>query len=623
MAALDPFAVALAEIRGTAVLCEDVAGTVLFASDAWATMMDGDLVRTSPLAIVERMSVDEQPRAREKLMSAAEAGVAVEFQTRLAIDHRPGEWVSVLRVPVRSASGQLEGWVTAVTSLVGHLDPLDISGLERSVEDKESRLARMGAWELHVATGQLWWSSGIYEMFGRDPAEYEPTYEHFLETIHPADRDLVIGHVQSAFTGESRYDVRHRIVLPRGEVRFVRERAEVDRDESGAPLRLIGTVEDVTDEIHEMQNRRRATRALATLTKANAALVHAPDEESLLRQMCGAAVEAGGYPLAWYGRLRPDGTFEVQALNSESPAEAYLRGFNIEQGVSLAASGATWRTARSGESIVYTDGGSAPDFEGWRSRARDYGLRSSVSLPVRHEEQLDGLLMVYSVEPDAFDPNAVQILEELAQELGFGLGRLSANQRITGALEGTIRVLAATVELRDPYTAGHQARVSNLAAQIAEHLQLDESAIHGIRLAGLVHDIGKVTVPTEFLTRPGTLRPAELELIKEHAKIGEDLLSSIDFPWPIASIVGQHHERMDGSGYPRGLAGRDILVPSRIMAVADVVEAMSRFRPYREALGEDIALQEITLHRGVLFDADAVDACIAVIESGFAFEGPT
>jgi putative nucleotidyltransferase with HDIG domain len=227
---------------------------------------------------------------------------------------------------------------------------------------------------------------------------------------------------------------------------------------------------------------------------------------------------------------------------------------------------------------------------------------------------------VYSREREAFDAGALNILQEVAQELGFGLGRLYANRRITGALEGTIKVLAATVELRDPYTAGHQAQVSYLATRIAREMALSESEAHALGLAGLVHDIGKVTVPTEFLTRPGALRPAEFELIKDHARIGEELLSSIDFPWPIATIVGQHHERLDGSGYPRGLVGDEILLPSRIMAVADVVEAMSRFRPYREALGEDRAIEEIRTKRGTLFDPDAVDACLSILESGHAFE---
>lgn len=610
---LDPFAIAIARVIGPAILCEDSAGRVLLANDAWARLMDGDLHRYEPLDILARLYPDDVDRAREKLSSGLESGGAIEFQTRIAFDHAAGDWVTVSRRPVRDEAGVLQGWVTSIVGLVGHLDPLGLSGIELTEQEKQARLAGMGAWELQVATGELWWSSGVYAMFKREPSTYLPSYEHFLETIYPPDREEVVRRTETALTEGLSFDIRHRIIRPDGEIRFVREKAEVERGPMGEPVRMIGTVEDVTDELLAARHRSRAANALATLSRSNAALVHATDEGSLLQQMCAAAVETGGYTMAWYGRLRPDGSVEVLGLDAQDAQTSYAEALGIGLGALVQ------RPASAAEIVSVDDLRQGDD--PWRARARDCGLRAAVTLQVRHDEVLDGFLTVYSRDDDAFDEGAVGILAEVAQELGFGLGRLHADRRFTGALEGTIKVLAAIVELRDPYTAGHQARVSNLASLIAQQMALSESDAHGIRLAGLVHDIGKVTVPVEFLTRPGSLRPAELELIREHAKIGEDLMSTIDFPWPIASIVGQHHERMDGSGYPRGLVGDQILLPSRIMAVADVVEAMSRFRPYREALGEVRAIEEIRSNRGTLFDADAVDACLAVLESGFDFEG--
>jgi HD-GYP domain-containing protein (c-di-GMP phosphodiesterase class II) len=152
---------------------------------------------------------------------------------------------------------------------------------------------------------------------------------------------------------------------------------------------------------------------------------------------------------------------------------------------------------------------------------------------------------------------------------------------------------------------------------------LDADSLHGMHLAGLVHDIGKVSIPAEILTRPGKLRPAERALIQEHAELGERLLATIEFPWPLAKLVGQHHERWNGSGYPHGLIGTEVLQGARVLAVADVVEAMSRFRPYREALGIGKAIEEITVNRGVLFDPDAVDACTTVLAEGFIFATET
>jgi PAS domain S-box-containing protein len=182
------------------------------------------------------------------------------------------------------------------------------------------------------------------------------------------------------------------------------------------------------------------------------------------------------------------------------------------------------------------------------------------------------------------------------------------------SLEDAVRALAVTVESRDPYTAGHQRRVSELSVLIGRELGLDEDRLHGLRLAGAIHDLGKIGIPAEILNKPGPPSAIERDLVRTHAQRGYDILKDIAFPWPIARVVREHHERMDGSGYPQGLRGEDILLESRIVTVADVLEAMSSYRPYRSALGLDVALAELRDHRGVYYDADAVDACIAVLE---------
>ena len=190
-------------------------------------------------------------------------------------------------------------------------------------------------------------------------------------------------------------------------------------------------------------------------------------------------------------------------------------------------------------------------------------------------------------------------------------------RKITGA---TIQAMAQTVEVRDPYTAGHQKRVANLARAIALHMGLPPEQVDGIRMAGLIHDIGKISVPAEILSKPGALTDLELALIKTHPQVGHDILKDIEFPWDIAGPVFQHHERLDGSGYPQGLEERDILLESRILAVADVVEAMASHRPYRPSIGLEKALAEITDKRGIVYDSRVVDACLAVFadkESSF------
>ena len=185
-------------------------------------------------------------------------------------------------------------------------------------------------------------------------------------------------------------------------------------------------------------------------------------------------------------------------------------------------------------------------------------------------------------------------------------------ERWRKSLEATVAAIASTVEMRDPYTAGHQRRVAALAAAIARALDLPPDEAHGLYLAGLIHDVGKITIPAEILSKPGVLSPIERQLVEAHAEAGYDILKGIDFPWPIAETVRQHHERLDGSGYPRRLEGEAILPGARIIAVADVVESMMSHRPYRPALGVAAALAEIEAGSGRIYDAAAAAACAAL-----------
>lgn len=209
-------------------------------------------------------------------------------------------------------------------------------------------------------------------------------------------------------------------------------------------------------------------------------------------------------------------------------------------------------------------------------------------------------------------------LEDLVEERTAELRE--SEKKLKTSLLDSITALAAIVEMRDPYTAGHQRRTAQLAIAIAKELQLPAEQVEGIHLAGVVHDVGKIRVPAEILTKPGKLTGLEFSIIKEHAQNGYEILSNIDFPWPIAEIVLQHHERLDGSGYPQALSNGKILLEAKILAVADVVESMMSHRPYRPALGIDSALDNIALNRGALFDSAAVDACIRLFrEQDFNF----
>ena len=201
----------------------------------------------------------------------------------------------------------------------------------------------------------------------------------------------------------------------------------------------------------------------------------------------------------------------------------------------------------------------------------------------------------------------VKLSESLYEELKKSSDKIKTN------INGTIHAMAMTVEMRDPYTAGHQRQVADLASAIAEKMGIPREQIDSIHLAGTIHDIGKMQVPTEILNKSGKLTKLEFDMIKTHPQAGYDILKTIEFQWPIAEFVLQHHERMDGSGYPSGLSGNEILIEARILSVADVVDAMVPHRPYRPALGIERAREEITNNRGILYDSDVVDACLSVI----------
>jgi len=191
--------------------------------------------------------------------------------------------------------------------------------------------------------------------------------------------------------------------------------------------------------------------------------------------------------------------------------------------------------------------------------------------------------------------------------------------KLQDTLKGTVVALASMAEKRDPHTAGHHRRVAELVEVMAKRMNLLPKQVTGASISAALHDIGKIYVPAEFLSKPGVITDLEREIIREHPRVGHDILQEVDFIWPVAEIVYQHHERMDGSGYPRSLSGDEILIEARILAVADVVEAMVSHRPYRGALDKREALDEIESHSGILYDEGVVDACLSIFREGFAF----
>ena len=277
-------------------------------------------------------------------------------------------------------------------------------------------------------------------------------------------------------------------------------------------------------------------------------------------------------------------------------------------------------------------------------RLIEAGVSSCMVVPLRARGELIGSLNLGFASSDRTTEERTQAVTELANQLAIALRQTQLRQAvetharelerhvkelrlakaevegsyelISRTLSQTVEALAAAAEVRDPYTAGHQRRVTELAVAIARKLELDAIRVEGLRVAGLMHDIGKMAIPSELLSKPSKLSDLEYRMIQDHPQTARGILSTVEFPWPIGDIVLQHHERLDGSGYPSALSGDEILLEARILAVADVVEAMASHRPYRPARGIDQALREIRDGAGTKYDERVVEACTLLFESG-------
>jgi PAS domain S-box-containing protein/putative nucleotidyltransferase with HDIG domain len=435
--------------------------------------------------------------------------------------------------------------------------------------------------------------------------------------------------LRQALTTGTRQAVEFAWVNARGETLNLQYVVVPERDQSGKVVSVLAVGRDVSEHARAEQalrssesHLRRVNRALRTLSAGNETLVRAGSEQELLDEMCRVMVDVGDHALAFIGDVAPDGR-AVEMRAWAGPDDAGLREC-VRSGNCRPLIVALERN----QPVVIHDMGSDPLCSECGGRFRACGVSSSVILPLQSEGERLGALAISSTDLAAFDDDEVALLTELSGDLAYGIRamrnrvcREEGQLRIQATMESTIQALASTVEFRDPYTAGHQRRVAQLAKAIGREMGLSDDCVNGLYLAAIVHDIGKIRVPAEVLTRPGKLSRVEFELVKAHVEAGYDILKSIDFSWPIADIVHQHHERLDGSGYPNGLTSDDLLLESRILSVADVVEAIASFRPYRPALGVDVALAEIEAGRGALYDSEVVDACIRQFrEKSFAFE---
>ena len=507
-------------------------------------------------------------------------------------------------------------------------------------------LGRIGNWEFDIDNQKIDWSDETYRLYERDPAFGPPTVEEEAAYYSPEQVEILREYTRRAIEEGEEFEYDLQAKLPSGKPAHFSATMRPVKDESGRIVKLFGTVQDITERKRAEEELLQRQLRLSALNRMGRALAETFELVRIYRiayEHVAQLVDCPCFGISLYDpptrALRAEFMLDDGELIDAARFPPMVMGIEPTQGRVRAI------ITRQPEIIT--------DFPAVLEKATDSGVRVGVSenvhdtgaamyVPMVARGQVIGLLEVQSYRLNAYSAEHAALLGPAANQIGLSIqnARLyeEAQQQLAErkraqeelrhtaetlrkTLGATIQAMAFTVETRDPYTAGHQRQVANLARAMATEMGLSKEQIEGIRMAAVIHDMGKITVPTDILNKPGRLNEHEFGIIKAHPEVAYNILKTIEFPWPIAQIIFQHHERMDGSGYPQGLSGEEIIVEARVLAVADVVEAMASFRPYRPALGIDKALEEISQNKGVLYDPEVVDACLKLFtEKGFRFE---
>ena len=490
-----------------------------------------------------------------------------------------------------------------------------------------------------VFKGYADWSVDFFDqkveaLTGYSPEDFNTRKLKWKDLILPDD--LIDGRRKfiETWKADKSCEWEYRIRKKDGEIRWIQDLAQIFTDSAGKIDYINGILFDITDRKQAEERLKRTSRALRALSACNQALVHATREEGFLTDVCEVIVREGGYPLVWVGYAQPDKIKSVAPIASAGVEAEQPEWIGLTWGKGERGQGPGGMAIKTGEIQVARDILHDPALAPWHEEWRRRDFKAIIALPLIVEGKTIGILDISSQDLGAFDPEEVRLLEELAGGVSFGIWSLRNDrerqraeaevqhslEKLKKALDGTVLAVANTVEMRDPYTAGHQRQVAQLAGAIAQEMGFPAERVEGMRVLGCLHDIGKIAIPAEILSKPGRISPMEFTLIKDHPRVGYEIIKDIDFPFPLAEGILQHHERLNGSGYPQGISGTDIILEARILGVADVVEAMASHRPYRRSLGIDPALEEISRNRGILYDPEVVDICLKLFhEKMFSF----
>jgi PAS domain S-box-containing protein len=508
---------------------------------------------------------------------------------------------------------------------------LDITQRRQDHERLELVLqgSSLGYWDWNYQTGANIVNDHWLEILGLERREIKNDISDWSSRVHPDDLKIAKDTVSECIKNKQPYTTEFRMRHKKGHWVWIQGSGAVVTYDSNTkePLRLCGTHQDISVRKEAEAQAKYIKRVLKTLIDITQSVSSAVSEDSILQQTCSTLIETGGYRLAWIGYAQNDDQKTVRPMAQSGLDDGYVKSARITWEDTSRGQGPVGTAIRQKTPVVTSDIGTDPAFEPWKKTALKHGYNSCVALPLIVNKKVLGTLNIYASESYAFDEDALVFLKDLASTIAFGIKNqrlLIENAAHLSVLESsliqTINAIALALEKRDPYTAGHMSRVAQLSVAIAKRMKLSPHQIDGLRLSATIHDLGKIYVPAEILNRPGKLTVPEFEIIKTHSQVGYDIVKGINFPWEIAQIILQHHERLDESGYPNGLKGDKILLEAQILSVADTVEAMSSHRPYRPALSISAALKAISENKGNHYNPAAVDACMALFnEDDFEF----
>jgi PAS domain S-box-containing protein/putative nucleotidyltransferase with HDIG domain len=514
--------------------------------------------------------IDEIKRKLEPLQAGREK--YARFVKRYVKKNGAIVWGDVSTVLQMDNGGKPLYYITSIIDITERKKAEEALQKSETLLKSTSEMAKVGGWEVDAKTFEVNWSEETYRIHEL-PLGHKPPLEEAINYFHPDERQKLSDSIQRSLKYGEAWDLEMRFTSAKGKHLWTRAIC-FPVIENGKTVRLKGTFQDITERKLAQQIIEKQREEYRTIFDAVRPMIMYKDKEGVIQ------------------RINKSGAATVNRDPKEMVGKTLYDFFPAAEADKFAEEDK--QVIASGKPLI--------------------GLISEYTRPSGRKRwaQIDRI--------PYFDANGdVMGIITLSQDI---TRRKLAEQNLEKSyaslkktLNDAIQTMVKIVEMRDPYTAGHQQKVADLATAIAGKMNLEDTRIEQLKMAAVVHDIGKMQVSSDILSKPGKLSHNELELIQAHAQHGYDIVKSMDFPCSIAQAILQHHERLDGSGYPNGLKGEDILLEAKILAVADTIEAMASHRPYRPALGIDKALDEISKNRGTLYDPDVVDACLEVFNS--------